>query len=249
MKTIGFSIQKGGTGKTSIAGNVGHAVARRGGKTLLVDGDPQGSLTSWFLTEAGSKWELSDFLQGEATLSQATVEIADNLHLLQTFGIGGTLGRYSEGLLEREPFVFHDLNEEAEKQGFDMVIYDLSPGKSRLERSILLSVDEVITPLIPEYFSVDGVEIFNDFLREVEKGFRRRIPYRRIVLNMVNARFRRHQGYCKKMSGYDYEIYELPQDAKISEAQTVHKSIFDYWPGSKSIPGIEKIAEVLHNGS
>jgi chromosome partitioning protein len=71
MRTIAFGLQKGGVGKTSIAGNVA-ALASRRGKVLLIDGDPQGSASSWLLT-APAKWELADVLQGKATLGEAVV--------------------------------------------------------------------------------------------------------------------------------------------------------------------------------
>ena len=50
MKTIAFHIQKGGTGKTSCAGNVAAGLARHGHKTALIDCDQQGNASSWFLT-------------------------------------------------------------------------------------------------------------------------------------------------------------------------------------------------------
>ena len=49
MKIIAIANQKGGTGKTSTAVNLGAALVRAGMHVLLVDLDPQASLTEYFL--------------------------------------------------------------------------------------------------------------------------------------------------------------------------------------------------------
>ena len=163
-KTIAFHLQKGGVGKTTISGTLACQSALDGFKTLLIDVDPQGNASSWFLKKT-PKYELADVVQGRCYINDAIVPVdqVKNLYLLPTFGIGGVLKNYSETKLSEEPFVLQDLVNELTKD-FDHIILDLSPGLGRLERSAIIASDEVITPMTPEVFSLDGLEIFIDEL-------------------------------------------------------------------------------------
>ena len=58
-KTIAFHLQKGGVGKTTISGTLACQSALDGYKTLLIDVDPQGNASSWFLKKT-PKYELAD---------------------------------------------------------------------------------------------------------------------------------------------------------------------------------------------
>ena len=71
---MAFALQKGGVGKTSVAGNIAVLASDLGRKVLLIDGDPQASLSSWLITES-PRHELADILAGKATLSETAVNI------------------------------------------------------------------------------------------------------------------------------------------------------------------------------
>ncbi len=68
MRALTFAIQKGGQGKSSLSGNVSYLLSKQV-KTLAIDGDPQGSLSSWLITES-PKYEIADVLQGKASLRE-----------------------------------------------------------------------------------------------------------------------------------------------------------------------------------
>ena len=244
MYKIAFHIQKGGVGKTTLSGNVAAALATTGNKTLLIDFDPQGSASSWLCIEQ-PQWELADVLRDRIPVAPAIIKLPGGLSLIPTFGIGGTLTAFAETELPKKPRAVEFLNEDIEKLGFEYVIYDLSPGMHALERAILAEVDEVVTPLTPEYFSLDGIEIFAAELSEIRKNSRKNITHKRIVCNAMNESFRRHLAYRDALREKDYKLFVVAQDAKLAESQIAHATIFDYAPKSRAGEQIRALAAEL----
>ncbi len=218
-KTIAFHLQKGGVGKTTISGTLACQSALDGYRTLLVDVDPQGNASSWFLKKA-PKYELADVVQGRCYINDAVVKLEqeDNLYLLPTFGIGGVLKNYSETKLAEEPFVLQDLINELSKE-FDHIILDLSPGLGRLERSAIIASDEVITPMTPEVFSLDGLEIFIDELKRLKKNLRSDVTHSRVIINSYDERIKQHRDIFKAAQEGSFEVYKIPVDPVFRKAQ------------------------------
>lgn len=243
MKKYAFHIQKGGVGKTSLSGNVAYSLSENY-RVCLIDADPQGNVSSWFLKEA-PEYELADVLKNYSLIDKSFVEVKNNLFILPTFGIDGTLKTFSESHLADNPFTFDKLNKNIEKFNFDVVIYDLSPGMSRLEKCVILSIDEVITPLTPEFFSLDGIDIFASELKKINDGFMKEVKHNKIVINNMNKSFKRHVLLGEKLNKLNYNIFTIAQDSKIAESQLYNESIFEYCPDSKTIPEIKRLANSL----
>lgn len=249
MIKTGFHIQKGGVGKTSLSGNIADLAARQGVKVALVDADPQANTSTWFLGEKQINHELADVLQEKVDIEDALVKVSPTLFVLPTFAIGGNLKLFSEMQLLEQPYIFETLLEKIEDLGFELTIFDLSPGMSRLEKAVILALDEVITPLTPEYFSIDGVEIFRAELRKLNEAYRREIIHRRIVCNAINRGFRRHRKFHKHFEDLNYELYTVAQDAKIPESQVLNMTLFEYYPKAKTIPELRRLAAAIMGGN
>jgi cellulose biosynthesis protein BcsQ len=247
MRNICFHIQKGGVGKTSISGTVAAALARRGNKTVLVDADPQGNASSWYCGET-IKADLGDLLSGRASLPEALKEISPCLSMVPVIALGGTLKRWAETELTKAPKSFEFLTQDLAALGYHYAVFDCSPAFSQLERAVIAEMDEVVSPLSPEYFSVDGIEIFVAELRSIEQKYRRKIRNDKIALNMLNQSFSRHKAFHHAISQLDYRIFPIPQDAKIAESQIAHKSLFDFAPRTRAVPSFEALTDALIAG-
>lgn len=244
MKTIAFHVEKGGTGKTTMSGNVGAVLAHSGKKVLLVDCDPQGNLSSWFIT-GGIKNDLCDVLQGKAFLKDAVINIKPGLDMLGTIAIDGELKSWSETTLFQKPYAFPDLLEQMQSLNYDYAVFDLSPGISNLEKSILSVVDEVVGVLSAEFFSLDGLEIFENELNKLRKDRRAKFTADKIIINRVNKAYTLHKTYLAEIEKLKYMTFTIGQNTAISDSVPAHVSLIDFEAENKYIPELQKIAGVL----
>lgn len=243
MLKIAFHIEKGGSGKTTLAGNTGFEMSAYK-KTILVDCDPQGNLTGWYCT-GELKFELADIMQGRAEVSQAAVNIRENLDILPTFAIDGSLKDWGETTLFQKPFAFHDLMDKLEAAGYDVAVFDLGPGISNLEKSILACMDEIVGVAAAEYFSVDGLEVFTHELNKLRKDRRATFKADKLVVNRVNRSYTLHRAYQEQFEKLNYQLFTIGQSTGISDCVPNHKSIFEYDPGNRNTSEFQRLAQSI----
>jgi len=244
MKTIAFHVEKGGTGKTTMSGNMAAVLSSMGKRVLLVDADPQGNLSSWFIT-TGIKFDLCDVLQGKADLKDSIINIKDGLDIIGTVAIDGELKEWSETTLFQKPYAFPDLLDQVKALNYDYCIFDLSPGISNLEKSILSNVNEVVGVLSAEFFSLDGLEIFENELNKLRKDRRATFTADKIIINRVNKAYTLHKSYLTEIEKLKYTTFTIGQNTAISDSVPAHLSLLDFDSSNKYIPELQRIAEVL----
>lgn len=110
-----------------------------------------------------------------------------------------------------------------------------------------MAAPRLLHQLPRKYLSVDGVEIFRNFLENDVRSYRGLVTHDKIVLNLLNGSYRRHKAYREKVRGLGYQVFEISQDAKLAEAQIYHQSITDYAPHSQVIPQLEALTEAILN--
>ena len=165
--------------------------------------------------------------------------------MVGTFAIDGNLKKWSETTLPSQPFAFHDLRDSIENAGYDFVIFDMSPGASILERSIIAVADEVLPIVRPEYFSFDGLEVFDETITNIRRELRSKATAPRLVVNGLNLSFSVHRSYYESLKGLSYELYTVGQTTKATEAQTAHQFLAEYDPTNKVLTEYQRLAEVV----
>jgi chromosome partitioning protein len=149
LKIVAVASPKGGVGKTTIVLNLGFALARRGWKTLVVDGDPQGGIGLSLTGRARGTAGLAEVFREEVPASQAILptKLAE-LHLVPA---GHTsyldLPRWTERLADRGLWqrFFTSLEDR-----YDVVLVDTPAGLSGATFGALLTSTHAISPLQAE---------------------------------------------------------------------------------------------------
>jgi chromosome partitioning protein len=183
-KKLVFFNNKGGVGKTTLSYNTAVKFAELGYKTVLVDLDPQCNLSRISLGSvfeenlfSGSQKTVYNVLEGiikggsdiDRTIKFEKIGNTGNLFLLPG---SMKLSEYENSLIsaygdaaqgiERGFFITSAidrfLTEKGLEEEIDIFIIDTSPNLNLLNRVIFLGSDYFLTPLIPDAFSVQGIE-------------------------------------------------------------------------------------------
>ncbi len=229
MKSFVFLNRKGGTGKTSISVTCAISLAQQGFKTVIVDCDPQGNSSAWLASNF--KHELADVLEGKISVDDCLIQssISENLFILPTFAINGSLQGYASSTRNYYAFVdtvFPSL------QKFDFVVFDTSPAFGDFEKGIATSADKIVPVLKLDQFSADGFQTLIENLITTTKEIRcsdllEKISF--VILNQQDKRMKFQSLFAENFmkSFDDTQFLTVPTDTSFVKAQILKKSIQD----------------------
>ena len=168
---IVFGLQKGGVGKTTTCVSTGIALAQLGHKVLLIDGDPQGNLTTILLVNPESfKKTFYDFLmKKDVALSEVIIKTESGVDLVPA---NVELARAELEMvsgLEREKILARRFaNNTATLEQYDYVLIDSPPSLGLLTVTQLVAADMVVMPVECAFLALGGLQDFLDLVSEVQ---------------------------------------------------------------------------------
>ncbi|MDD6273562.1 MAG: ParA family protein [Clostridiaceae bacterium] len=242
MTVISVANNKGGVGKTTTTLNVGAALADLNCRVLLVDLDPQASLTIYMgydpasftrntyhlMTRRATPAEILctgrhtflDLLPASIDLASAEIEIS--------------------AAFSRE-FI---LKEQLEKVSdfYDVVLVDNMPSLGVFTVNSLMASDFVLVPVEPTYLAYKGLEMISNTIAEVRR-YNTKLEMLGTVITMVDERTRHSRDIMQQIRE-NYPVFEPPirRSVKFADASLNGASIADY--AGNSFEGTQAYAQI-----
>jgi chromosome partitioning protein len=188
-RVISMCNQKGGVGKTTTTINLGASLAEYGRKVLLVDFDPQGSL-SVGLGLNPHQMDLTIYnllMQRDVTLEDVVVPSGvPGMDLLPS----------NIDLSAAEVQLVHEVAREQTLQRvlapaideYDVILIDCQPSLGLLTVNALTASDGVIVPLECEYFALRGVALLKTTIDKVQERLNPRLKVDGVLGTMFDGR-------------------------------------------------------------
>lgn len=266
--TIALTNQKGGVSKTTTALNLGYALARQGRRVLLVDLDPQASLS---LGLQASVDEASDSLFGVIEAGDDIREIILGLTDEQEEDAGN--GSRSEAGERRaaitgsvdlapahismsaldsrlkEEMGYHSFLAEALepiKGDYDFILVDCRPALDALETNAMYAADYLIIPVETNKYSLYATKDLGDFYQKVKSRLNPELEILGVLFTRVESRTRLSQEVISRVSAvFGDRIFDtqIRKNVRLAEVPGAGDSIFDYAPASHGAEDYMMLAE------
>lgn len=196
--TIAIANHKGGVLKTTTTHNLGVELARRGNRVLMIDLDPQASLT---LSTGREPMEFSrsicDIFNGEASAMKCIHKIKENLFLMPSSTELAVLEMQLFSRTARETILARAMKEI--RKDYEYILIDCPPQLSILAINGLSMADAVIIPSKPDYISYRPIEQLKNTIEDIKELINPKIHIMGVIASLYEMQINEHREVLEVM--------------------------------------------------
>ena len=251
-KIIAIANQKGGSGKTTTTRSLGAALAERGRRVLLVDLDPQASLSEGCRIALETLEKTTyHVLLGSAKIPDVAITIEERLDLAPANIHLSAAELQLVNMNRREDKLRNALR--AVKAQYDYILIDCPPSFGLLTVNALSAADSVLIPMTCDYYTMLGVRLLLDTVREIQDEVNPDLKVEGILPTRFDVRTLHSKETLQTTReglGAQYRVFDtlIRESVRFKEAPITGESILTYAQGSEGAKAYRSLAEEIDNG-
>ncbi|MGC6366679.1 MAG: ParA family protein [Candidatus Marinamargulisbacteria bacterium] len=236
---------KGGTGKTCTLVNIAHGLSLKGKKVLVIDTDPQGSVSYHF--GVTPKKTLYDIIVKNSPVSDCITLGRDNIDIIAS----------NEHLFPAENHMHQQPNRETilkqrvsqSFENYDYVLIDCAPSINLMNQNALIAAPNLLIPVSMDYMTLLGVKQLINNAKLLNKHFNATIKVSKIIPTFYNNHNKKTKHVYESLErAFSDELASpIRTNVSISEAAGQGKTIFEYVPSGPAADDFNKLTEEVLN--
>jgi chromosome partitioning protein len=242
-KVISIGIQKGGSAKTASTAAIAEALVEMGKRILVIDLDPQSSLTENYGIDAGGKSIAEVITNSNVSMKDIAVRINPNLVIIPSDIALASAEMQIPSMVASEQILKGLIKDIP----LDYILIDCPPSLGQLALNALTASDYVLIPIRPNASDLRALRLYLQTIEVVRAKTNPHLKIAGIFATMADTRLIHHQEAIEQLKNANlgYLDIEIKNGIAVAESAAANMSIVSYRPDSSQAAAYRKIAEHL----